>query len=45
MPKSLERRLRRTARARGYSRERTDRYVYGTMANISRRRKESRRRG
>jgi hypothetical protein len=42
MPKSIERKLRRTAKARGYSRERADRYVYGTLANINRRRKDRR---
>lgn len=45
MPKSLERKLRRTAKARGYSKERTDRYVYGALANINRRRKEGRKHG
>ena len=39
MPKTLERKLRRVAKSRGYSKERTDRYVYGTQANINRRRK------
>jgi|GraSoiStandDraft_9_1057307.scaffolds.fasta_scaffold306960_2 hypothetical protein len=45
MPKSIERKLRRTAKRRGYSRERADRYVFGTMANINRRRKEARHHG
>lgn len=31
MPKELERKLKRTAAARGYSEERTDAYVYGTL--------------
>jgi hypothetical protein len=31
MPEQLERRLRRQAKARGYSKVQTNRYVYGTM--------------
>ena len=34
MPKKLERKLRATARARGFGKERQDRYVYGTLAKI-----------
>lgn len=43
MPKKLERKLFRTAQARGYGKERTDRYVYGTLHNIKRRKKRKRR--
>lgn len=39
MPKKLERRLRRTARRRGYGAARTARYVYGTLQNLRKRRK------
>lgn len=31
MPKKMERKLKRTARKRGYSEERADAYTYGTM--------------
>jgi hypothetical protein len=31
MPKRLELKLKRTARARGYGKKRTDAYVYGTL--------------
>jgi hypothetical protein len=34
MPKKLENALRRTARKRGYSRERTSAYVYGTLRDM-----------
>lgn len=33
MPKAMERSLLKTAEKRGYSKERTARYVYGTMQN------------
>ena len=33
MPAELERKLKATAHERGYGKERTDRYVYGTLAN------------
>jgi hypothetical protein len=32
MPKAMHRALAKTAKKRGYSKERSDRYVYGTMA-------------
>lgn len=32
MPKAMHRALARTAKKRGYGKERTKRYVYGTMA-------------
>lgn len=35
MPKKLEIKLRKTARDRGYSGERTERYVYGTLQRIT----------
>lgn len=31
MPKEMERKLKATARKRGYSKERANAYVYGTM--------------
>ena len=31
MPKAMERRLKKTAKKRGYGKERTGAYVYGTM--------------
>lgn len=34
MPKSVERRLRRTARKKGLSEEQTNRYVWGTIARM-----------
>jgi hypothetical protein len=40
MPKKLERKLKATARKRGYGREQTNRYVYGTMNRLKRRRKK-----
>lgn len=40
MPKELEDRLKRTAEERGYSKERSDKYVYGTLAKLRKRRKE-----
>lgn len=36
MPKKLERKLRATARRKGYGKKRSDRYVYGTMNKIKR---------
>jgi hypothetical protein len=33
MPKALERKLKRTAAKRGYGKERTGAYVYGTLYN------------
>jgi hypothetical protein len=40
MPKRLERKLKATARKRGYGARRTGAYVYGTLAAIKRRRKK-----
>jgi hypothetical protein len=40
MPKKLERKLKATARKRGYGRARTGAYVYGTMSRLKRRRKK-----
>ena len=34
MPKALERKLKKTARQRGYDRSRTAAYVYGTMRQL-----------
>ena len=31
MPKAMERKLKRTAKKRGYGKERSDAYTYGTM--------------
>lgn len=45
MPKELEQRLKREAQARGYSKERTRRYVFGTLTNIKKRKKRRSRRG
>jgi hypothetical protein len=42
MPKKLEKHLKATARHRGYSTERTNRYVYGTLSKLK---KERRRKG
>ena len=36
MPLALERKLKSTAHKRGYSKERTGRYVYGTMKKVER---------
>jgi len=33
MPKELERKLKRTAAKRGYSKERSNAYTYGTLRN------------
>lgn len=33
MPKAMEQSLRKTAEQRGYGKERTNAYVYGTMRN------------
>ena len=44
MPKTEERKLRRIARQRGYTKDRTDRYVYGTIANQRKRATKTRRR-
>jgi len=35
MPKVLEEKLRRLAERKGFTGERKDRYVYGTMAKLS----------
>lgn len=34
MPKELERKLRAEARKKGFGKERTDRYVYGTLRKL-----------
>lgn len=34
MPKELERKLRTEARKKGFGKERTDRYVYGTLRKL-----------
>jgi hypothetical protein len=34
MPRKLERKLRKTARRRGYTRARTSAYVYGTLREL-----------
>lgn len=34
MPKKVERKLRATARRRGYSKKRTDTYVYGALRKL-----------
>ncbi len=34
MPKALHRKLKRTAAKRGYGKERTNAYVYGTLYNV-----------
>jgi hypothetical protein len=34
MPKALEAKLRKTAKRRGYSKARTNKYVYGTMRKL-----------
>lgn len=39
MPKALERKLKRTAKKKGYGKKRTARYVYGTLANRKKRKK------
>lgn len=39
MPVKLERKLKRTAKKRGYGKERAGAYVYGTMANIEKKAK------
>ena len=39
MPKALKRKLRREAKEKGFSEERTERYVYGTLAKQKARRK------
>lgn len=38
MPKKLERKLKAEARKRGYGKERTGRYVYGTLRKAARKR-------
>lgn len=37
MPVKIERRLKATARKRGYGKKRTARYVYGTLKKLKRR--------
>ena len=44
MPKKLHRKLKRQARKKGYKGKRADRYVYGTMTNIEKKRKRKRKR-
>lgn len=44
MPLELERKLRATARKRGYSKERTDAYVYGTLQKLKKPKRKTRRR-
>lgn len=39
MPKKIERRLKATARKRGYGKKRTGAYVYGTLAKLKKRRR------
>lgn len=39
MPKRLERKLVATAKARGFSKERTKRYVYGTLNKLKKKHK------
>lgn len=40
MPKKIEQKLKKIARSRGYSKDRTDRYVYGTIKKLFKRRKK-----
>jgi len=42
VPKSIERRLRRTARKKGYSEERTNKYVYGTLSSMKKAKRHKR---
>ena len=35
MPKVLHRKLKKTARKRGYGKERAARYIYGTMQKVT----------
>lgn len=43
MPKKLHRKLKAQARKKGYSGERADRYVYGTLNKVEGRKKKKRR--
>lgn len=40
MPKKAERKLRATAKRRGYGEERTRKYVYGTLQRMRRRKRK-----
>jgi hypothetical protein len=40
MPRELEESLKTTAANRGYSESRTNRYIYGTLAKLRKRRKD-----
>lgn len=42
MPKKAEAALKKTAKERGYGKERTDRYVYGTLQNMKKKGKSKR---
>lgn len=44
MPKALHRKLKRQAKKKGYTGKRADRYVYGTMGKIEKRKKAKRKR-
>lgn len=35
MPRALHRKLKQTARKRGYSKERAGQYIYGTMQKVT----------
>lgn len=41
MPKALKEKLKRQGRKKGYTGERLDKYVYGTMATIEKKTKKS----
>ena len=43
MPKALERKLKRTAKKKGYGKKRSAAYVYGTLAKIKKRKKSRKR--
>lgn len=43
MPKKLENKLKREARAKGYTGQRFNRYVYGTIARVEAQKKRKRR--
>ena len=40
MPLKVERKLKKTAKKRGYGKERTGRYVFGTLSKIEKRSKK-----
>ncbi len=44
MPKALEKKLKAEAKKRGYGEERTNRYVYGTLAKVRQRTKAKKQR-